>query len=132
MAKKILCNLPNRDGNPEERCTGVLAHMISPRMIQIGRQGKQKFSILGSNWSAMVTCPKDSREHSIVCNNGVIDESTLTLEEITDPAPGGNPADPNDPNLPGNKESREVHDTPPADPAPVPPADPAPNPAPAA
>lgn len=124
MAKKIICNLPNRDGNPDEKCTGVIAHMISPRMIQIGRQGKQKFSIVGSNWSTLATCPKDGREHSIVCTNGIIDESTLHLEEIVETPPEGDPKDPNDPNHPEQHETKVV---PPADPAPAP----APNPAPA-
>ena len=129
MAKKLLCNLPNRSDNPEPNCDGVIAHIISPRMIQIGRQGKQRISIVGSNWSALVTCPVCKREHSLVCTSGVLDESTFKLEEIVETPPTGDPADPNDPNNPDNKEPKQVHDTPPADPAPADPPTPAPNPA---
>ncbi len=112
MAKKITCNLPNRTDNPEQNCTGTVAHQISPRMIQIGRQGRQKISMVGSNWSALVTCPKCAREHSIVCTNGAIDEANLFLEDIIETKPEGNPDDPNDPNNPDQKETKGVHETP--------------------
>lgn len=123
MAKKIICNLPNRDTNEDPNCDGVLLHQISPRMVQIGR-GNQKISIYGSNWSSMVTCPKCKREHTIVASSGVINEEGHKYEDIVE-TPGGNPADPNDPNNPGQAAPRQVV-TPPADPLPLPP-----NPAPA-
>lgn len=133
MAKKIICNLPNRTRDPETGkeitpehpdCIGVLLHQISPRMVQIGR-GNQKISIYGSNWSSMVTCPVCKREHTIVCTSGVISEEGHKYEEIEE-KPGGNPADPNDPNNPGQAAPRQV-ETSPADPLPINPPAPAPG-----
>lgn len=112
MAKKIVCNLPNRSTNTEEPfCTATLLHQVSPRMVQIGRQGRQKISIVGSNWSSLVTCPKCNREHSIICTSGVIDETNHKYEDI-EPKPEGNPADPNDPNNPEQHETKQVAEDP--------------------
>lgn len=115
MSKKLICNLPNRENNEEPLCTGTVVHQISPRMIQVGRQARQRIDVVGSNWSSLVTCPKCNRQHSIVCTSGVIDEKDHHYEDLPI-QPEGDPTDPNNPNNPP--------ETVPA-PAPKPAADPA-------
>lgn len=116
--RKIICGYKNREGNPDETCTGVIAHQISPRMMQIGR-GDQRFSlIINGDGQATATCPKCGRIHSFIWKDGALRESELQYEDIT-PAPGGNPDDPNDPN---NPDQNPGGVTPPVDP-PTPPAE---------
>jgi hypothetical protein len=114
MAQKLVCNLPNRENNDEPNCTGIVLHKISDKMVQIGRQGKQRFSLVGGDWSLLATCPKCGREHSIICSKGEIQGvADMTLEDIPvepETPPTVPPADPN------------VHPAPVADPVPPVPA----------
>lgn len=101
--RKIICAYPNREGNENETCIGVVAHQISPRMMQIGRQGDQRFSlIVNGNGQATATCPLCRRIHSFVWRNGELDETHLTLQDL-EAKPEGDPANPNDPNNPGQQ-----------------------------
>ena len=99
--KKILCNLPNRDGNKDPECKGVLAHLISERMIKIGRgEHRISFTVTDGNASCVLTCPVCKRLHTLIWRHHKLDESVLTLEDVT-PKPNGDPDDPNNPNNPG-------------------------------
>jgi hypothetical protein len=122
--KRIVCGQPNRPGNPDgDSCIGILAHQISPRMVVAKRAPKneQEFTMVGDQWSLMLTCPKCLRKTSIVCNHGKIEESELHYvdeSKVPPPKPDDNDTDP--PTDPAKDD-----DTPPADPAEAdPPADP--------
>lgn len=100
--RKMICGYKNREGNPDETCTGVIAHQISPRMIQIGR-GDQRISVIADgNTQSTVTCPKCGRIHSIIWRGGVMREDLNEFEDVQ-PAPEGDPNDPNNPNNPGQQ-----------------------------
>lgn len=116
--KKIICGLPNRDTNNEETCTGVVAHVVSPRMMTLRRRSEQSFSLLiNGDGSMQATCPKCGRIHSFVWRAGELNTKDLKLEDVEVSNPAGNPADPNDPN-----------NTNPPVPEPVTPTEPAPAP----
>lgn len=100
--RKIICGYKNREGNPDETCTGVVAHQVSPRMIQIGRGDQRVSLIINNDGQVAVTCPKCKRVHSFIFKNGAIRDEGIQYEEV-EAQPGGNPDDPNDPNNPGQQ-----------------------------
>lgn len=112
MARKIICDLPNRKTNDDQTCSGVVAHQISPRMLQVARRDDQRVTIVGENWNATVTCPRCGRPHSFICKNGVIIEEGHKYEEIdTPPAP-----EPTDPPAPDDDATPPAGDPEPTDP----------------
>lgn len=95
--QKIVCDLPNRDKSKDGNCSGVLAHLISPRMIQAVRQGDQRFTLtVNQNAQLALTCPRCIRVHSLIWRSGELNQTDLKLEEVEpkDPPAGDNPADP--------------------------------------
>lgn len=103
--KRIECGLPNRDGNDDETCSGILAHQVSSRMIEFKR-GDQTGILVGENWQISLTCPKCGRKHGIVCEKGEIQERDLNYRDEskkdddpsdTDPAPATAVEDDTDP-----------------------------------
>jgi hypothetical protein len=83
--KKILCS--------KEGCSGVFAHQLSPRSIEIGRNN-QKFLMTGLNWTMFGTCNWCSSRTSVTCENGKINEDELRYkeEEPVDPKKTDEPA----------------------------------------
>jgi len=74
MLKRILC--------PREGCEGIIAHITGTRMVSIKRSN-QRFQIIGSDYSLIATCPYSTcpAEVSIICKNGIIDETLLKIEK---------------------------------------------------
>lgn len=95
--KRIFCAQPNRPDNPDGKfCIGVLAHQISPRMLELKR-GEEMQVIVGDQWTAMLPCHKCKRKTSVVCDRGKIDEASLHYAVPKDPdAPPDEPTEDTD------------------------------------